>query len=90
MKRYFKYVVFLNNPYPIISLCISKFITNSQEIDPAVLEALLSKKDKKEKKAKKLTPEQADAKRRKMWIAIAKKEIPRVSFFFQKHTIFIF
>ena len=50
-----------------------------QEIDPSVLQAILSKRqEKKEKKPKKLTPEQADAKRRKLWISIAKKEIPRV------------
>ncbi|CAL1526196.1 unnamed protein product [Lymnaea stagnalis] len=48
------------------------------EIDPAVLQAILAKRqEKKEKRPKKLTPEQADAKRRKLWISIAKKEIPR-------------
>ena len=33
---------------------------------------------RKEKKgSKKLTPEQADAKRKKLWVSIAKKEIPK-------------
>uniref|UniRef100_A0A2C9KB78 Chromatin-remodeling ATPase INO80 n=2 Tax=Biomphalaria glabrata TaxID=6526 RepID=A0A2C9KB78_BIOGL len=51
---------------------------DGEEIDPAVLQAILAKRqEKKEKKPKKLTPEQADAKRRKLWISIAKKEIPR-------------
>ncbi|KAH9509093.1 putative DNA helicase ino80 [Bulinus truncatus] len=51
---------------------------DGEEIDPAVLQAILAKRqEKKEKKPKRLTPEQADAKRRKLWISIAKKEIPR-------------
>jgi len=51
---------------------------DGEEIDPSVLEAFLERKrEKKEKKPKKLTPEQADAKRRKLWISIAKKDIPR-------------
>ncbi|KAL3872724.1 hypothetical protein ACJMK2_035930 [Sinanodonta woodiana] len=52
---------------------------SSGEIDPAVLEAILAHQHKQAKggKHKKLTPEQADAKRRKIWISIAKKEIPK-------------
>ena len=57
---------------------LSDFCFLFQEIDPSILEAILAKREKKEKKPKKLTPEQADAKRRKMWISLAKKEIPRV------------
>ena len=51
------------------------------EIDPMVLEAILAHRQQmvaKAGKVKKLTPEQADAKRRRLWISIAKKEIPKV------------
>ncbi|XP_071081185.1 chromatin-remodeling ATPase INO80-like [Haliotis cracherodii] len=49
------------------------------EIDPAVLEMLMhqSRMAKRSGKQKKLTPEQADIKRKRIWIAIAKKEIPK-------------
>ncbi|KAL4238749.1 putative DNA helicase ino80 [Mactra antiquata] len=51
------------------------------DMDPVLLQAILAhKQHKKEKyagKEKKLTPEQAEAKRRRLWIAIAKKEIPK-------------
>ena len=50
------------------------------EIDPALLAMLQQQQARKERKPKKLTPEQADAKRRKIWISIAKKEIPKVDF----------
>ena len=48
------------------------------EIDPALLALLQQQQARKERKPKKLTPEQADAKRRKIWVSIAKKEIPKV------------
>lgn len=49
------------------------------EIDPALLAMLQQQQARKERKPKKLTPEQADAKRRKLWTSIAKKEIPKVA-----------
>ncbi|KAL5008979.1 hypothetical protein ScPMuIL_014560 [Solemya velum] len=50
------------------------------ELDPAILEAFIAHRQQMAAKAgkhKKLTPEQADAKRRRLWISIAKKEIPK-------------
>lgn len=48
-------------------------------IDTSILEAYLHPKQShgKGKQNKKLTPEQADTKRRKIWLSIAKKEIPK-------------
>nr|KAG5699748.1 hypothetical protein BaRGS_014164 [Batillaria attramentaria] len=51
---------------------------DEDEIDPALLALLQKQQARKERTPKKLTPEQADAKRRKIWTSIAKKEIPRV------------
>lgn len=51
------------------------------DIDPSLIEAFLAHRrqaSSKSAKVKKLTPEQADAKRRRLWISIAKKEIPKV------------
>ncbi|XP_045175663.2 chromatin-remodeling ATPase INO80-like [Mercenaria mercenaria] len=52
-----------------------------EDMDPVLLQAILAHKQyKKEKglgKEKKLTPEQAEAKRRRIWVNIAKKEIPK-------------
>lgn len=50
---------------------------DEDEIDPALLALLQQQQARRERKPKKLTPEQADAKRRKIWMSIAKKEIPR-------------
>ncbi|KAL8590096.1 hypothetical protein ACOMHN_034327 [Nucella lapillus] len=50
---------------------------DEDEIDPTLLALLQQQQARKERKPKKLTPEQADAKRRKIWISIAKKEIPK-------------
>ncbi|KAK7487146.1 hypothetical protein BaRGS_00021641 [Batillaria attramentaria] len=50
---------------------------DEDEIDPALLALLQKQQARKERTPKKLTPEQADAKRRKIWTSIAKKEIPR-------------
>ncbi|XP_070179265.1 chromatin-remodeling ATPase INO80-like [Littorina saxatilis] len=50
---------------------------DEDEIDPALLAMLQQQQARKERKPKKLTPEQADAKRRKLWTSIAKKEIPK-------------
>ncbi|PVD25847.1 hypothetical protein C0Q70_13511 [Pomacea canaliculata] len=50
---------------------------DEDEIDPALLALLQQQQARKERRPKKLTPEQADAKRRKIWTSIAKKEIPR-------------
>lgn len=50
-------------------------------MDPTILQAILAHKKQLEKsgaKVKKLSPEQADAKRRRLWISIVKKEIPKV------------
>ncbi|XP_060081949.1 chromatin-remodeling ATPase INO80-like [Ylistrum balloti] len=50
------------------------------DLDPELIEAFLAHKRQaasKSAKVKKLTPEQADAKRRRLWISIAKKEIPK-------------
>ncbi|XP_059148213.1 chromatin-remodeling ATPase INO80-like isoform X2 [Physella acuta] len=49
---------------------------DGEEIDPSILQVILAKRHEK-KKSKKLTAEQADIKRRKLWVSIAKKEIPR-------------
>ncbi|XP_076441698.1 chromatin-remodeling ATPase INO80-like isoform X2 [Babylonia areolata] len=50
---------------------------DEDEIDPTLLALLQQQQARKERKPKKLTPEQADAKRRKIWVSIAKKEIPK-------------
>ncbi|XP_041352377.1 chromatin-remodeling ATPase INO80-like [Gigantopelta aegis] len=49
------------------------------EIDPALLEAIIQRQHLLGRggKHRKLTPEQADAKRKRLWINIAKKEIPK-------------
>lgn len=51
------------------------------ELDPALLQALLAQRHQRHErgtgKGKKLTPEQADNKRRRLWVSIAKKEIPK-------------
>lgn len=49
-----------------------------KEIDPSILEAILAHRRNEARGEKKLTPEQADVKRKKIWITIAKKEIPKV------------
>lgn len=51
-----------------------------EDMDPTILQAILAHKKQLEKsgaKVKKLSPEQADAKRRRLWISIVKKEIPK-------------
>ncbi|XP_050405390.1 chromatin-remodeling ATPase INO80 [Patella vulgata] len=50
------------------------------EIDPEVLKAIIEHHQRagKSGKSKKLTPEQADVKRKKIWMSIVKKEIPKV------------
>ncbi|ESO83010.1 hypothetical protein LOTGIDRAFT_236919 [Lottia gigantea] len=50
------------------------------EIDPEVLKAIIEHHQKagKSGKSKKLTPEQADVKRKKIWMSICKKEIPKI------------
>ncbi|KAK3093780.1 hypothetical protein FSP39_020132, partial [Pinctada imbricata] len=56
-----------------------------QEADPAVIERYLAARRQHEAmggRMKKLTPEQADVKRKRIWITIAKKEIPKA----QKQT----
>ena len=54
----------------------------AEDMDPVLLQAILAHKqnlkDKAAGKGKKLTPEQAEAKRRRIWVTIAKKEIPKV------------
>ena len=52
------------------------------EIDPELLALLQRQQARKERKSKKLTPEQADAKRIKIFVSIGKKEIPKVCFSF--------
>lgn len=51
-------------------------------MDPVLLQAILAHKqtlkEKASGKGKKLTPEQAEVKRRRLWVTIAKKEIPKV------------
>ncbi|XP_052767691.1 chromatin-remodeling ATPase INO80-like [Mya arenaria] len=51
----------------------------SEDMDPVLLQAILSHRQSQRDKAagKKLTPEQAEVKRRRLWVAIAKKEIPK-------------
>lgn len=52
-----------------------------EEIDPSIVEAYLAHKKNQAArvgKGKRLTPEQADVKRKRLWISIAKKEIPKV------------
>lgn len=61
----------------MFSLSVLIFLAQD-EIDPALLALLQQQQARKERRPKKLTPEQADAKRRKIWTSIAKKEIPRV------------
>lgn len=64
-----------------LTLALACFLLLFQdEIDPALLALLQQQQARKERKPKKLTPEQADAKRRKIWVSIAKKEIPKVDF----------
>ncbi|KAH3851928.1 hypothetical protein DPMN_094415 [Dreissena polymorpha] len=54
----------------------------SDDLDPVLLQAILSQKEHQREsgagKGKKLTPEQAEARRRRLWVSIAKKEIPKV------------
>jgi hypothetical protein len=42
------------------------------------LEAIIAHRRQEARGEKKLSPEQADIKRKKLWITIAKKEIPKV------------
>ncbi|XP_052275442.1 chromatin-remodeling ATPase INO80-like [Dreissena polymorpha] len=53
----------------------------SDDLDPVLLQAILSQKEHQREsgagKGKKLTPEQAEARRRRLWVSIAKKEIPK-------------
>lgn len=55
-----------------------------EDMDPVLLQAIMAHKQHKNEKGymkeKKLTPEQAEAKRRRIWVNIAKKEIPKVCF----------
>lgn len=51
-----------------------------EEVDPSIVEAYLAHKKNQAARAgrgKKLTPEQADVKRKRLWVSIAKKEIPK-------------
>lgn len=63
-----------------INFLFFKFLFQNGSIDTSILEAYLHPKQShgKGKQNKKLTPEQADTKRRKIWLSIAKKEIPKV------------
>ena len=74
--------------------CISFFVYEQSigEIDPALLEAIIQRQHLLGKggKHRKLTPEQADAKRKRIWINIAKKEIPKVSWFSGLNWIYYF
>lgn len=51
-----------------------------EEVDPSIVEAYLAHKKNQAARGrgKKLTPEQADVKRKRLWVSIAKKEIPKV------------
>ncbi|VDI53953.1 DNA helicase INO80 [Mytilus galloprovincialis] len=51
--------------------------SQEDEIDPSILEAILAHRRNEARGEKKLSPEQADIKRKKLWITIAKKEIPK-------------
>lgn len=51
--------------------------SQEDEIDPSILEAILAHRRQEARGEKKLSPEQADIKRKKLWITIAKKEIPK-------------
>lgn len=60
---------------------LSCVIKEMEEIDPSIVEAYLAHKKNQAArvgKGKRLTPEQADVKRKRLWISIAKKEIPKV------------
>jgi len=46
------------------------------DIDPGLLQAIMGHRSRD--KGRTLTPEQAAAKRRRIWLHIAKKEIPKV------------
>lgn len=50
-----------------------------EEVDPSIVEAYLAHKKNQAARGrgKKLTPEQADVKRKRLWVSIAKKEIPK-------------
>ncbi|KAJ8308012.1 LOW QUALITY PROTEIN: hypothetical protein KUTeg_012886 [Tegillarca granosa] len=56
---------------------------DEEEIDPLVFEAYLAHRrslsSKSGSKSKKLTPEQADIKRKRLWLSITKKEIPKIA-----------
>ena len=57
------------------------FMKEMEEVDPSIVEAYLAHKKNQAARAgrgKKLTPEQADVKRKRLWVSIAKKEIPKV------------
>ena len=58
--------------------CLSNGYFILQEIDPSILEAIIAHRRQEARGEKKLSPEQADIKRKKLWITIAKKEIPKV------------
>ena len=82
VKKYFSDICLIWTFWTFDHLVLFSYMFQD-EIDPALLALLQQQQARKERKPKKLTPEQADAKRRKVWVSIAKKEMPKV---FVLHT----